>query len=73
SGEELRRLLGYDNLKSTNFRVESTVDELKFSGSGSGHGVGMCQWGAKGMADKGYNYRQILSHFYQGVQIERRY
>jgi stage II sporulation protein D len=73
SGEELRRLLGYDNLKSTNFRVESTVDELKFSGSGSGHGVGMCQWGAKGMADKGFNYRQILSHFYQGAQIERKY
>jgi stage II sporulation protein D len=73
SGEELRKLLGYDNLKSTNFRVESTVDEIKFSGSGSGHGVGMCQWGAKGMADKGFNYRQILSHFYQGTRIERKY
>ena len=73
SGEEMRRLLGYDNLKSTNFRVESTVDEIKISGSGSGHGVGMCQWGAKGMADKGFSYRQILSHFYSGAVIERKY
>ncbi|MDI6689734.1 MAG: SpoIID/LytB domain-containing protein [Actinomycetota bacterium] len=43
-----------------------------FKGHGWGHGVGMCQWGAKGMAEAGYSYQQILSHYYQRTQIESR-
>lgn len=38
-------------------------------GSGWGHGVGMSQWGAKGMAEAGYNERQILEHYYPGAMI----
>ncbi len=40
-----------------------------FIGKGKGHGIGMSQTGAKGMAENGYNYRQILTHYYQGTEI----
>ncbi len=42
---------------------------LLAKGSGAGHGVGLSQWGAYGLAKKGANFREILSHFYQGVEI----
>ena len=40
-----------------------------FNGSGWGHGVGMCQEGARGMAEAGFPYDQILTHYYQGTQV----
>jgi stage II sporulation protein D len=40
-----------------------------FNGRGYGHGVGMSQWGAKAMADEGFSYRDILSHYYPGTRI----
>lgn len=40
-----------------------------FIGQGYGHGLGMSQWGVKGMADSGYDYQQILQHYYQNVTI----
>ncbi|KTD88385.1 sporulation protein [Paenibacillus etheri] len=40
-----------------------------FIGQGYGHGLGMSQWGVKGMADGGYDYKQILQHYYQNVTI----
>ena len=43
---------------------------LTISGIGSGHGVGMSQWGARYMADKGYKANQILKYFYKGVNIK---
>tara|TARA_Y100001968_G_scaffold43239_1_gene33231 strand:+ start:977 stop:2194 length:1218 start_codon:yes stop_codon:yes gene_type:complete len=43
---------------------------LLFKGYGAGHGVGMSQWGAKGMAEKGASFRKILKHFYSGVEIK---
>ena len=69
SGNELRRILGYDKLKSARFTVAFDDGTFTFSGRGAGHGVGMCQWGAKGMADKGYLYRQILGFYYPGLFI----
>ena len=42
---------------------------LMVKGSGYGHGVGLSQWGAKGMADAGFNERQILEYYYKGVRI----
>ncbi len=42
---------------------------LLANGNGSGHGVGMSQWGAKGMAEKGFSYSKILRHYYKGVKI----
>jgi len=44
-----------------------------FSGSGNGHGVGMSQWGAYGMALQGYKYQEILKYYYQGINIIKKY
>jgi stage II sporulation protein D (peptidoglycan lytic transglycosylase) len=41
-------------------------------GSGYGHGVGMSQWGAQAMAERGADYREILAAFYPGTMLERR-
>jgi len=46
---------------------------LVAEGKGWGHGVGMCQWGAIGMADRGYGYEDILKHYYKDVELERLY
>lgn len=45
--------------------------DIVLSGKGYGHGVGMSQSGAKGMADAGYTYDQIIEYYYQGVRVER--
>ncbi|MCR4430782.1 MAG: SpoIID/LytB domain-containing protein [Tepidanaerobacteraceae bacterium] len=45
-------------------------DGFNFYGRGCGHGVGMSQWGAKYMAEEGYNYMQILQHYYKNVEIK---
>ena len=42
---------------------------LLVKGSGAGHGVGLSQWGAKDMAERGASFRRILRHFYRGVEI----
>jgi stage II sporulation protein D len=46
------------------------VSEIVAEGRGHGHGVGMCQWGAIGMAAEGYTYEEILRHYYHGVRLE---
>jgi len=73
SGEELRKAVGYSAVRSTIFKVERSGKVFLFKGVGSGHGVGLSQWGAKGMAEKGYSYREILRHYYPGTSIERAY
>ncbi len=69
SGKEFRRLLGYDQIRSTNFIVKENQGVYSFAGLGWGHGVGLCQWGAKGMAEGGMNYRSILKYYYQTVEF----
>jgi SpoIID/LytB domain protein len=61
---EIRRILSESHLKSSAFDVEMTSDKVIMHGSGWGHGVGLCQIGAAVMASKGYDYRQILEHYY---------
>ncbi len=48
------------------------ADSFTFSGSGWGHGVGMSQWGARGMAERGHSYVQILQHYYSGASVATR-
>jgi stage II sporulation protein D len=50
-------------------RVITRHPEFRIHGQGYGHGLGMSQWGAKGLADVGYGYQQILQYYYQGVQV----
>ena len=73
-GKELliRRWLSESHLKSSAFEVEQDTDAFVLHGRGWGHGVGLCQIGAAVMAARGYDYKQILSHYYPGSQLERR-
>lgn len=48
-------------------------DTYTFSGEGWGHGVGMSQYGAKGMAEAGFDYKEILTHYYTGTHLENAY
>ena len=66
AGTEARTLLG---LKSTNFTFSINGDNIKFTVTGYGHGVGMSQTGADALAKSGSNYEEIIKHFYTGVEI----
>jgi len=66
---EFRLAIGSDKFKSARFTVRSRGENLVFTGKGWGHGVGMCQDGADGMARTGNNYRRILTRYYLGVEI----
>lgn len=68
-GSDFRRLLGYSRLPSTAFEVRKEGPKFIFSGKGSGHGVGLCQWGAKVMAGEGKGYREILEYYYPGTVL----
>jgi len=70
---ELRQLLGYQRLPSLLFEVQMSDGSAVFRGRGSGHGVGLCQWGARGRALEGEGYREILAHYYPGAEIRRMY
>lgn len=73
SGEDLRKIIGYSTLRSTMFEVKKDSDIFVFKGKGSGHGVGLSQWGAKGMAENGYSYKEILKHYYPGTDLKKIY
>lgn len=67
---EIRRILSESHLKSSAFEVEwPDNDTVRLKGTGWGHGVGLCQIGAAVMAAEGYDYRQILSHYYPGTEL----
>lgn len=68
TGREMRSIF---NLNSTNFNFVQTGSQIEIVTTGYGHGVGMSQWGADGMADEGYNYKEILKHYFTDVEIAR--
>jgi stage II sporulation protein D len=74
SGETLRLAAG---LRSTLFNMAprggaaGSPAEFAFAGRGWGHGLGMSQWGARRLAEAGYNSEQILAHYYPGARISR--
>lgn len=70
SGTTWRSLLG---LKSTLFDAKLTKDAVTFTGYGSGHGLGISQWGAERMAAKGASYAEILHHYYTGTTLQQMY
>jgi len=75
SGPELRRLIGADVLRSTLFEVRpaqgAAGPRWVFAGSGSGHGVGLSQFGAKAMAEQGKSYREILRFYFPQLDLGR--
>ena len=68
SGIEFRKLF---NLNSSNFKIEYNNSKINIICKGYGHGVGMSQWGANVMARDGKNYKEILKHYYTGVEINK--
>ncbi len=68
-GEDLRKAAGYTVIPSTQFEVESIGAEVVFAGYGAGHAVGLCQWGAKELAELGYSYNSILQYYYPGTEL----
>ena len=70
---ELRQLLGYERLPSLLFDVHVEGGAAVFEGRGSGHGVGLCQYGARERARRGEKYAAILAHYYPGAEIRRMY
>lgn len=75
---EIRRTLSASHLYSSAFTIDRSefIDDIpqKFllTGAGWGHGVGLCQIGAAVMGEKGYTYREILLHYFNGAKIEKR-
>jgi stage II sporulation protein D len=71
TGRQLRGALGETVIRSTLFEIRAEDGGFVFVGSGHGHGVGMSQWGAQGMARQGTGYRDILATFYPGSELVR--
>jgi len=73
-GLKIRTVLG---LRDTLFTVDreydgqSGISHFNFSGKGWGHGVGLCQVGAFGMAQQGAGYKDILRKYYRGIKVEK--
>lgn len=69
---DLRAWLGASDLKSVKIdRIARRRRGFEFIGRGFGHGVGLCQWGSRGMAGKGLGYRRILGHYFPGAALTR--
>lgn len=72
SARELReKQLGTERLRSTFFEVGTAGGRISFRGHGWGHGVGLSQWGARRMAESGFDYRDILSFYFPGTELRR--
>jgi len=79
TGSAVRRVLrrpGGQLLRSAAFTLDSRLDggvvtSVEAHGRGSGHGVGLCQWGAIGRAREGHSYRDIITAYYPSTQLER--
>ena len=69
TGRNVREKLLNFNIKSTSFEVKYSNGKFVFTSYGYGHGVGMSQWGAQGMAENGYDYEEILTHYYTGAVL----
>ena len=59
------------SLRSNYFTITQNNDKITINTKGFGHGVGMSQYGANGMAKEGYKYDQILKHYYQNTEIKK--
>lgn len=68
SGTDVRKLLG---LRSTDFTIEINGEIINIKTKGYGHGVGMSQYGANGMAKEGYDCYEILKYYYKDIEIKK--
>lgn len=77
NANKLRMIISPNRMRSTLItsikRKKGNVPFFLFKGRGWGHGVGLCQWGTKGMAERGYNFKRILRFYYPGTKVKVRY
>lgn len=69
TGVDIRNILG---LRSADFKINKDDNGITFTTTGYGHGVGLSQYGANGMAKNGYNFESILKHYYTGVTLMKK-
>ena len=73
-GNEIRSILRTSDNKnilwSTMFDLETNSNSVVLNGKGFGHGVGLCEWGAIALSHKGWDYKEILKHYYPGTYLE---
>ncbi len=67
-GSEVRDIF---QLRSSDFTIAVRGNSVEFTTKGYGHGVGMSQWGANGMAERGSTHEEILKHYYQGIDLSK--
>ena len=68
TGTKVQQLL---NLRSNYFSISKVGEKVIIETKGYGHGVGMSQYGANGMAKEGYSYREIIDHYYQDIELKK--
>ncbi len=73
SSHKFRMSVDPNKIRSTVFIVYKKNDKFAFTGRGWGHGVGLCQWGAFGLAMRGKNYKEILKYYYPGTEVSIKY
>lgn len=73
NGQELdgRNFASALKLRSNFFNISQNEKKVTITTTGYGHGVGLSQYGANGMAKEGYKYDQILKHYYEGIEIKK--
>lgn len=71
--QSFRERVGYQRLKSLSFDVHASGGGVTLSGHGFGHGSGLCQWGAKVLAERGKGFVDILAHYYPGTELQTLY
>lgn len=71
SANQFRIFFNPESQRSTFVEIKTYSDAYQFKGKGWGHGVGLCQWGARGMGLKGYSYQEILKYYYPGTKLKK--
>lgn len=71
NANRFRLIIGRNRFKSTMCSMRLLGKKMVFTGHGWGHGVGFCQWGAKGMAEKGYKTPEIIRHYFPGTRLRK--
>ncbi|MEA3506523.1 MAG: SpoIID/LytB domain-containing protein, partial [Elusimicrobiota bacterium] len=71
TGHKFRMAVGPNIIKSTMMSIDRSKKNFLFYGRGWGHGAGMCQWGAKGQAEAGKSYKDILKFYFPGTEVKK--
>jgi stage II sporulation protein D len=71
NSQQFRKAFGFEKIRSTDFKLRWLGDQMQILGSGMGHAVGLCQTGAKALAESGMGYEEILKTYYPKVKLYR--